>query len=121
MSTHPEFATNCRKAADPPADNNNPFSPEERSFHALVPAVTTQEAPGGHHAMAGDSADAATLHDVSDGARRARLARRLRDIPVRSDLSGRDAPDRGENALVKRGRHSCENPSRTREPGNPRT
>src|SRR3954453_14794071 len=107
MSTHPEFATNCRKAADLPADNNNPFSPEERSFHALVPAVTTQEAPGGHHAMAGDSADAATLHDVSDGARRARLARRLRDIPVRSDPSGRDAPDRGENALVKRGRHSC--------------
>jgi hypothetical protein len=47
----------------------------------------------------------AAFHDVSDGARGARLAGDGGDIAVRRDLPRWDAPHGGKHALLKRGRH----------------
>src|SRR5262249_54144242 len=52
--------------------------------------------------MARHVAPSAALHDVANGARRARLACQRGDIPVRRHAAGRNAPDGVEDAIRER-------------------
>ena len=85
--------------AHPRAADGDAFSDEQRALQRLAAAVAAEAATGGDHAVAGHIAPAAALHDVANGARRARSAGELGDFAVRGDLPRRNAPYHREHAV----------------------
>jgi hypothetical protein len=97
----PGFPPNGGKTTDSSADYGYAFSPEECPFQAFIAPIPPQLTARRDDAMARDPMDRAALHDVSDGACRARLAGDGRNIAVGGNLPGRDAPDGGKDSLAE--------------------
>jgi hypothetical protein len=79
--------------ADPSARHDDPIGDQERTLQRLAAAISAQPSAGRDHAMAGDARRAAALHDVADGTRGARNARRGGDVAVGGDAAGRNPAD----------------------------
>jgi hypothetical protein len=74
------------------------FRPQQAALEPDVSAEATQSASCTNHSMAGYVWPPASAHDVADSARGPRPSSQARDIPVRGDTAGRDAPDDSEHA-----------------------
>src|SRR5262245_15222968 len=83
--------------AYPRARHDHAFGLEQRALHPLAAAVSAEASAGGDDPVTGYTGRPAAFHDVADGPRRARRARRRRDVAVRRDAPGRNAADRGEH------------------------
>ena len=83
------------KAANTSHPDLHAFCAQQFAFDLQISAVSTQRPASGNHAMTWNRGVGTVAHDVADGARGARFARKRGDIAVRGDAAGRNTSHDG--------------------------
>jgi hypothetical protein len=87
------------KAANASHPDLNAFCAQQFAFDLQISAVSTERPASGNHAMTWDGGVGTLAHDVANGARGARFARKRGDIAVRGDTAGRNTSYGGQDPV----------------------